>query len=670
MKKSTIGLVSLFVCLTMLTTTLPATAFTQSTDTKNQSSTRTATGDSNAPTVPTGPYPKPANIAQLITWYQALEAQYPGYLELIKMNDVYGTGTITGGYDDYYLRITNESRGLNKPEVLFLGNVHGDETQGTVGNYWFADWLMRMAFTNEPCPFYSKAWLRWIIDNREIYLEVSHNPYGYDHQTRYDGNGWDLNRESDMNGPGDPTGGIWASVQGKTLVDFVNDHQIRFALDWHSGARLLLYSWGSTHSSVSGTSPISGHTYHYAPPDFYFFDAASLRLGNYIGDYGGNLDANSIGTIPDTVGYTTNGDMCSWGYGSNTAEDPVEAPYVHYGPYPGAGIAWISPEMSNIKDTPASQDGNDTVTGYCTEVRRIILHQTDLAQPNIQVQAGTVPDGFVTTPNATLSFRWAVNGSLVVDHTSIQWGTNPDPINHSQYTTTDHDTYNGQYVGGTGWDGANDGHTTMTIYSENITPMVSGNLYFVIKAQVDQIYANVLRPDVYHNNPYLRIIKERTNDSFLEQLQSSTDGLQTIQGHTWWYSPVIHVIIAGGAPAKPSAPEGKKLGKVGRTYSYTTSTTDPDENETLYYDFSWGDTQTSGWIGPYAPGVTVTANHTWSMKGDYTVKVKAKDKYGLESAWSNATNVKMPYIPPRPFLTWLLEHFPHAFPLLRALYGA
>jgi hypothetical protein len=46
--------------------------------------------------------------------------------------------------------------------------------------YWFTDWLMRMAFTDEKSPEYSKDWLRWLIDNREIYIEASHNPYGFD----------------------------------------------------------------------------------------------------------------------------------------------------------------------------------------------------------------------------------------------------------------------------------------------------------------------------------------------------------------------------------------------------------------------------------------------------------------------------------------------------------
>ena len=146
--------------------------------------------------------------------------------------------------------------------------------------FWFTDWLMRMAFTDEPCQNYSKDWLRWLIDNREIYFEVSHNPYGFDHgPQREDGNGWDLNREADMDGPGRPTGGIWASVNGKTLRAFVDNHTIRLGCDFHGGARMLLYPWGSTHSSINGISPITGYSYKYAPPDFFFFDASSLRLG-------------------------------------------------------------------------------------------------------------------------------------------------------------------------------------------------------------------------------------------------------------------------------------------------------------------------------------------------------------------------------------------------------
>ncbi|GAG68317.1 unnamed protein product [marine sediment metagenome] len=42
-------------------------------------------------------YYKPSNYAELVGWYQNLESLYPGYLEVFKANELYGTGTVTGG---------------------------------------------------------------------------------------------------------------------------------------------------------------------------------------------------------------------------------------------------------------------------------------------------------------------------------------------------------------------------------------------------------------------------------------------------------------------------------------------------------------------------------------------------------------------------------------------
>ncbi len=669
MKKQLTGIVSLIVVLTMVVNALPAAGYSE----HQKPRTVVTQADLDEKTLPLGPdwYHKPTNIAQLLTWYQLLNGTYPNYIELYKMNVIYNTGTLTGGYDDWYVRITNESLGLHKPEVLFLGNPHGDETVGTIGNYWFTDWLMRMAFTDEPCPDYDKAWLRWLIDNREIYLEVSHNPYGYDHVQRYDGNGWDVNREADMDGPGSPTGGIWGSVQGKTLYRFIDNHTIRIALDWHGGARELLYPWGSTHSSVHGVSPITGRDNDYAPPDFYFYEVSSQRVGAYTGDYGGDFDMYSIGTIPGTVGYVVQGGMSPWAYGGNVERNPVEDPYVHdetFGNYYGAGVEWISPEMSTTKNPAESTFGNDTTPRYGAEVRRIILHQSDLAQPNVQIQSGTIPDNSVVMPGTFLPFRWMVNGSLVVDHTSIQWGTDPDPISHPQFETLDHAEHAGQWVGGTGWEGAESGQTSGTIYSETITPSTSGNYYFVIKAQVDQRYGAPLHPEVYGSHPYLRMVSERTNASYHEELHG-TDGWEIIDGHLWWYSPIIHVTVTGTAPDKPRTPVGPAQGKPKVPHNYTTSTTDPDENETLYFMWDWGDGTMSNWTGPYLSGQNATLNHTWAKRGTYLIKVKAKDKFNLESDWSDPATVKMPFVPSHRFLDWLFARFPNAFPLLRLIFG-
>jgi len=645
------------VCIALLTTIQPVSAYSNEMQKQNTNMQTNQETDDKGIFGPSW-YNKPATYAQLISWYQALETLHPGYIEVFKANVLYNTGTIPSGYDDYYIRITNESLGLHKPEVLFLGGPHGDETVGTVGMYWFTDWLMRMAFTEEQSPEYSKDWLRWLIDNREIYIEASHNPYGFDHNQRYDSHGWDLNRESDYDGPGSPTGGIWASINGKTIVAFVNNHTIRAGCDFHGGARMLLYPWSSNHDTIYGISPITGTSYSHAPPDFTFFDASSLRVGDYIGDYGGNLDKDTIGTIPDTVGYEAPGGICPWAYGADIVANPVEDPFVDYGTYPGSGILWLSPEMSDIKNPDQTSFGNDTVARYGTEVRRFILHQTDIAQPYLRWQPDSVENHAVVYTNTQINFSWQVNGSMVVDHTLVQYGTNPDPIHTWTYTTTDYNEHSGDYIGGTGWDNALNGHTTGTTYEEDIVITTPGEYYFVAKAQVDQIYKNVLRPDIYGTNPYLRIIKERTNDSYHEVIQG-TDGTEEIFGQTWWYSPILHVTVMpeNEAPNKPDKPSGPASGKPGSMYLYRTSTTDSD-GDSVYYLWDWGDGTQSEWLGPFASGTQSTAQKSWSAKGDYSIKVKAKDIYGAESAWSDPLPITMPTSKSTQILS-LLSQFLH-----------
>jgi len=545
MKKYLISIITAVVIVSFLVTSFTAFAYSngmipKKVDTKDQNEIAISR-DSDW-------YYKPSSYAELVGWYQALEANFSNYIEVFKANDLYGTGQATGGYDLYYVRITNESLGFHKPEVLFLGGPHGDETVGTIGMYWFLDWFTRKAFTDEPCLEYDKAWLNWLVDNREIYFEISHNPYGFDHgPQRYDGNGWDLNREADYDGPGDNTGGIWASENGKTLYRFINNHTIRLGCDIHGGARMLIYPWASTYHDLVATSPISGHTYEGSPPDFYFYDAEGLRLGAYMGNGGGDesFDASNVGTIDEYIWYLVQGGIGPWAYAADVVQNPLEDQYVDdetFGNYPGAGIMWFSPEMSNIKNPSESTFGNDTTDGWGWEIRRFILHQTDIAQPYVRWLQGTTENNQIVRTDEPINLQWQVNGSLVVDHTLVQYGTNPDPTQIYDQVTTDYDQYEGQYLGGTGWDDAYDGTTNAIVYNESFMISTPGDYYFVAKAQVDQVYGNVFSPENYGNDPYLRLVKERTNASYYESL-TGTDGLEEINGQTWWYSPVIHVTV-------------------------------------------------------------------------------------------------------------------------------
>jgi len=124
------------------------------------------------------------------------------------------------------------------------------------------------------------------------------------------------------------------------------------------------------------------------------------------------------------------------------------------------------------------------------------------------------------------------------------------------------------------------------------------------------------------------------------------------------------------APNIPSTPIGSERGNLKTEYSYSSSTTDP-QGDQIYYVFDWDDGSNSGWLGPYDSGVICEVTHQWSEKGNYNIRVQAKDVNGAESHWSDPLPITMPYTykPMLQFFEWLFHRFPYAFPFLRHMMG-
>jgi len=145
---------------------------------------------------------------------------------------------------------------------------------------------------------------------------------------------------------------------------------------------------------------------------------------------------------------------------------------------------------------------------------------------------------------------------------------------------------------------------------------------------------------------------------------------KTVEEWQSFGDPTLAIADDSLAPEKPDDPEGTITGGANKEYTYTTSTIDPDGDQ-VYYLFDWGDGKFSGWVGPYNSGQTAEASYKWSEKGDYEIRVKAKDDHGVQSDWSDPLPISMPKNKPlvnTPFVD-LLERFPQLFPILRNLLG-
>ena len=99
-----------------------------------------------------------------------------------------------------------------------------------------------------------------------------------------------------------------------------------------------------------------------------------------------------------------------------------------------------------------------------------------------------------------------------------------------------------------------------------------------------------------------------------------------------WSSVLKVNTYPNNPPSKPIKPF---IGKNSGLYSYFTKTSDPD-GDVIFYNFSWDDGYYSGWIGAGDSNeeIAFEIKRDWIWNDSYNIRVKAKDRYGAESDWS------------------------------------
>jgi len=90
-------------------------------------------------------------------------------------------------------------------------------------------------------------------------------------------------------------------------------------------------------------------------------------------------------------------------------------------------------------------------------------------------------------------------------------------------------------------------------------------------------------------------------------------------------------------PNKPQILSGPDEGLTEETYTFTFNSTD-HEKDPISYRVDWGDGTISDWTKYHDSDEIVSAEHSWSKKGSYNVKVQAKDESGA-SDWSDSKSV-------------------------------
>jgi hypothetical protein len=110
---------------------------------------------------------------------------------------------------------------------------------------------------------------------------------------------------------------------------------------------------------------------------------------------------------------------------------------------------------------------------------------------------------------------------------------------------------------------------------------------------------------------------------------------------TGWGKMVVYgnsdIYLYSGDPDYVSTPSisGPGSGDIGQSYQFTASSTNPYDGHMIRYTFDWGDGSPPSETGYVSSGVPVSRSHTWTVSGDFYVKVTAQGNYGA-SSWSSS----------------------------------
>ena len=148
----------------------------------------------------------------------------------------YDIGPSTATQHIYALKITsNVTVEADKPEVKWVSTMHGNETSGAIMCLDMIDYLL----TN----YGTVPRVTNIVDNIELWIVPCMNPWGYTNNTRYNANGYDLNRSfPEGSGPSpDPNTPVGRQPEVATIMNWSFAHSFTLAANFHEGTMVVNY---------------------------------------------------------------------------------------------------------------------------------------------------------------------------------------------------------------------------------------------------------------------------------------------------------------------------------------------------------------------------------------------------------------------------------------------
>ncbi|MBL7190207.1 succinylglutamate desuccinylase/aspartoacylase family protein [bacterium] len=282
---------------------------------------------------------------ELTAELQAIAAAHPAICNLIS------AGLSVQGRELWVMEISdNVDMEEDEPEFFYISSMHGDEVVGMEMCMYLINYLM----DNYP----ENPQVRELVDETHIYIMPSMNPDGTAAHSRYNANGFDLNRQfpDRIDDPFNITTGRPQEVQ--VMMQFGQNHSPVLSANYHGGALVMNYPYDSNPNFQSVNTP--------TPDDGWFIDLSLT--------YSELNQPMYTGSFPQGI---TNG--AAW--------------YAIYGGmqdycYTWEGRADVTIEVSNNAWPPAS-----TLPGFWEDNREAMLAYMEMAHQGIRGLVSDVNTG-------------------------------------------------------------------------------------------------------------------------------------------------------------------------------------------------------------------------------------------------------------------------------------
>ena len=212
-------------------------------------------------------------------------------------------GTSVQGRPLWVLKITDHiDIEEAEQEVKFISTMHGDEVTGMEMEMFFIENILKgYAAENDT--------MKFIVDNTELYVMPLMNPDGNANNTRYNANGYDLNRNFPE--------GVYYDVDSvnarlfpeiDAMIDFTSQHDFILSTNFHGGAVVANYPFDKDFGISSGS-------YAACPDDVhvtwlaYNYSVRNYEMFNH--SVGGSF---TDGITNGSDWYSIDGGMQDWNY--------------------------------------------------------------------------------------------------------------------------------------------------------------------------------------------------------------------------------------------------------------------------------------------------------------------------------------------------------------------